>query len=224
MNEPTRQVLGFAIYRLREPLLRRLLQLFTGLVLFGVSLALTVEARLGSNPWTVFHEGVANRLGLSLGMVVTGTGLLLVLFFAPLREPVGVGTIANAFVVGSSIDFTLWLVPDLSALWLRVAALLVAPPLLGLASGLYIGAGLGPGPRDGLMTAWERRGAKVSTARTAIELAALGVGWLLGGTVGLGTIWFGVSVGWFVRLFLSSFTLDVDRLVDDEVDFGGAPA
>ena len=212
--QPTRQAFGFLIYRLRPPLGKRLRQLLPGLALFGAALALTVEAALGSNPWTVFHEGVADRIGLTIGTIVTLTGLLLTLLFRPLREPLGLGTITNAFGVGLSVDVTLWLVPDLTTLWSRVVAMLIAPPLLGLASGLYIGAGLGPGPRDGLMTALERRGVKVSVARTGIELTALAVGWALGGTVGIGTVWFAATVGYFVRLFLAPLRLPED-LADD---------
>ena len=211
MTTGTRDVLGFAVYRLRQPLGRRIGQLVPGLILFGASLALTVEAGLGTNPWTVFHEGVAERVGLSIGTIVTLTGLLLTLLFRPLREPLGIGTVANAIGVGLSVDATLWLIPDIEALWLRVITMLIAPPILGVASGLYIGAGLGPGPRDGLMTALGRRGVRISVARTGIELAALGVGWILGGTVGIGTLWFAVSVGYFVRLFLEPFQLPQDR-------------
>lgn len=205
-------MLGFAVYRLRRPLARRLWRLVPGLVLFGASLALTVEARLGTNPWTVFHEGAAQRLGLSIGTLVTLTGLVLVLLFLPLGEPLGVATVANAVGVGISVDATLWAIPDLGPLWLRIVALATAPPLLGVASGLYLGAGLGPGPRDGLMTALGRRGMKISVARTIIEMAALAVGWVLGGTVGIGTVWFAASVGWFVRRFIHSFELPEDRV------------
>ncbi|MGI9596399.1 MAG: YczE/YyaS/YitT family protein [Acidimicrobiales bacterium] len=208
----TFEVAGFVVYRLRAPLARRMARLLPGLFLFGTALALTVEAGFGTNPWTVFHQGAAQRLGLSIGTVVTGTGLLLVLLFRRLREPLGFGTVANAVGVGVSMDVVLWLVPDIQATWLRATALIVAPPLLGLASGLYIGAGLGPGPRDGLMTAFGRRGMTISMARTVIELTALAVGWLLGGVVGIGTVYFGVTVGWFVGLFLDRFRIDDDRV------------
>lgn len=206
--DDTFEVLGFKVYRLRPPLAKRLLLLVPGLFLFGMALAFTVEAGLGTNPWTVFHEGAAARLGLSIGTVVTGTGLLLVLLFRRLGEPLGLGTVANAVGVGISVDVVLWSVPDISSLWLRILVLAVAPPLLGLASGMYIGAGLGPGPRDGLMTALGRRGMALSTARTLIELTALAAGWLLGGTVGIGTLYFGVTVGWFVRLFIERFRIE----------------
>ncbi len=206
--DDTIEVLGFQVYRLRRPLVKRLMYLVPGLFLFGTALSLTVEAGLGTNPWTVFHQGAAQRLGLSIGTVVTGTGLLLVLLFRRLKEPLGLGTVANAVVVGIAVDLSLWLIPDLESLWLRLAALAVAPPLLGLASGLYIGAGLGPGPRDGLMTAFGRRGMSLSTARTVIEMAALAVGWILGGVVGIGTVYFAVTVGWFVRLFIDRIQVD----------------
>ncbi len=187
---------------------RRLALLVPGLVLFGTALALIVEAGLGANPWTVFHQGAAQRLGLTIGTVVTGTGLLLILLFRRLNEPVGLGTIGNAIGVGISIDVVLFLIPDLESIWLRVAAMAIAPPLLGLASGLYIGAGLGPGPRDGLMTALGRRGMSISAARTTIELTALLVGWILGGEVGIGTLYFGLTVGWFVRVFIERIRIE----------------
>lgn len=163
---------------------------------------------MGANPWTVFHQGAAQRLGLTIGTVVTGTGLLLILLFRRLNEPVGLGTIGNAIGVGISIDVVLFLIPDLESIWLRVAAMAIAPPLLGLASGLYIGAGLGPGPRDGLMTALGRRGMSISAARTTIELTALLVGWILGGEVGIGTLYFGLTVGWFVRVFIERIRIE----------------
>lgn len=187
---------------------RRLALLIPGLWVFGTSLALNIEASLGVNPWTVFHQGAAQRLGLSIGTVVTLVGLSLTLVFRWLREPLGLGTIGNAVIVGISVDVSLYLIPDLETLPVRIAALLVAPPLLGLASGLYIGAGLGPGPRDGLMTALGRRGMSLSSARTLVELTALAVGWVLGGQVGIGTLYFGLTVGWFVRLFIDRFRID----------------
>ncbi len=140
-------------------------------------------------------------LGRRLARLIPG----LVLALRQLAEPVGLGTVANAIVVGLSVDGALWLIPDLESIWIRGAALALAPPLLGLASGLYIGAGLGPGPRDGLMTALGRRGMSIARARLIIEVTALAVGWLLGGVVGIGTVYFGLTVGWFVRLFIHRF-------------------
>lgn len=207
-TESTRSFLGFPIYRFREPMARRLSQLIPGLVLFGVAMAFTIEAELGTNPWTVFHQGMANKVPISIGTVVVVTGLALMIIYRFIQEPLGLGTLLNALIIGPSIDVTLWLVPDLESLWIRIAMLAIAPVLLGLASGLYIGAGLGPGPRDGLMTAISRRGLSISRSRLIVELTALGVGWLLGGDVGIGTAYFAITVGWFVGFFLPPLQVD----------------
>jgi len=198
----TRSLLGFQLLTFREPMGRRLAQILPGLLLFGFGLALIVEADLGSNPWTVFSQGVSDRTGLSIGTVVIITGATLVVLFAPVKEPVGIGTVLNIVIIGLAIDASLAVIPDIDSMTVRVIVLAVAPPVVGLASGLYLGAGLGPGPRDGLMTALARAGLKVSTARTIIELTALTVGWSLGGTAGLGTIYWALSIGWWIRLFL----------------------
>ncbi len=202
-----RNVLGFRLLRLRPPMSRRIFQILPGLIIFGIALALTIEADLGSNPWTVFSQGVSERSGLSIGVVVMLTGALLLVAFAPLREPIGIGTLLNIAVIGLSIDAALALIPDLHSMAARVVVLGIAPPTVGLASGLYLGAGLGPGPRDGLMTALTRSGLKISTARTIIEMTALGAGWVLGGTAGFGTVYWAVTVGWWIRLFLPPMTI-----------------
>lgn len=198
----TRAILGFRVLGIVDPKVRRIAQLTVGLLCFGLGVALGVEAELGVSPWTVFHQGAADRIGISIGVMVQLTGLAILLSFRPLREPLGLGTLMNVIVIGAALDTTLWLIPDLTNMGVRLIALAAAPVVIGLASGLYIGAGLGPGPRDGLMTALERRGVRVSIARTLIELTALGTGWLLGGDVGLGTVWIAVSTGWFVGVFL----------------------
>ncbi len=211
VEAPWRPVAGFRVLRLRQPLGRRLAQLLPGLVLFGVALALGVEGMLGVNPWTVFHGGAADKLGLSIGTLVILTGLVLLALSWLLHEPIGLGTLLNVVVIGPAMDLTLWIIPDLESIGWRLAALGVAPALLGLASGLYIGAGLGPGPRDGLMTALERRGLPVWAARTAIEVSALTLGWFMGGDVGVGTLWFALTVGWWVQRFLARLRIDSDR-------------
>lgn len=203
-----RTILGFHLLPVRSPVVRRLIQLMPGLVLFGVGLALAIEADLGTNPWTVFHTGAAPRLGISVGSMVIVTGLILLLGFLPFREPLGLGTILNVLVIGPVVDITLALVPDLTGMLARVLALGAAPICIGLASGLYIGAGLGPGPRDGLMTALERRGLSVSVARTIVELTALTAGFLLGGKVGIGTLYMALTVGWWVQVFLKRLRIE----------------
>ncbi len=196
------------IYRIRDPKPRRFGQLIVGLFCFGIALGLSVEATLGVNPWTVFHGGLSERLPISIGVATVLVGLSLLVLYPIIDEPLGLGTILNAALIGPIIDLTLHVVPDLTSLPLRIAALAVAPMLIGLGSGSYIGAGLGPGPRDGIMTALERRGMPVWAARTAIELTALTLGALLGGDVGWGTIWMAGSVGFFVQFFLRRLRID----------------
>ena len=195
------------LYRVRDPKAQRIRQVLIGLPFFGLALALSVEASLGVNPWTVFHGGVAERTPLTIGTATVLTGVVLLFSFPFLREPMGIGTLLNVAIIGFVVDAVLWIIPDLTSMPLRIAALAVSPALIGLGSGLYIGAGLGPGPRDGLMTALERRGLPVWLARTLIEFTALAVGWLLGGDVGFGTVWMAGSVGWFVDFFLRRLRL-----------------
>jgi len=206
--DPLRRVAGFRTLPIAAPRVRRVTQLVLGLVLFGVGGAFGIEAALGVSPWTVFHQGVALRIGVSIGTVVVVVGLILALLFRPLAEPIGLGTLLNALIIGPAIDVTMWLIPDITNLPVRILLLVAGPAVIGLGSGFYIGAGLGPGPRDGLMTALTRRGLTVWTARTGIELTALFVGWLLGGNVGLGTVWAALSVGWFVGFFLPRLSID----------------
>jgi len=198
----TTPFLGFRLLPFAAPRLRRGIQLLIGLYVFGIGLALTVEADLGADPWTVFHQGVGERVGASIGVITILTGLAVMGLLWLLREPVGVGTIANAIVVGVAIDLTLWMIPATSALLPRLIMLGLAPVVVGLASGLYLGSNCGPGPRDGLMTALNRRGVPTWVARTGIELSALIVGFLLGGTVGLGTVWVAVVLGPCVQFFM----------------------
>lgn len=204
----TRRVGPYLVYRIRSPRQRRFGQVLTGLIVFGTALALSVEAALGVNPWTVFHGGVANQLPVTIGQAVVLTGLVLLLSFPLIGEPVGLGTLLNVLVIGTVMDVMLAVIPDLTSLPVRIVALGVSPVLIGLGSGLYIGAGLGPGPRDGLMTALERRGVPVWLARTFIEASALVSGFLLGGDVGLGTVWMAGSVGVWVHLFLRRLRID----------------
>lgn len=204
----TRAVGPYLVYKIREPRWRRTVQVLAGLTVFGIALALSVEARLGVNPWTVFHGGVANRTPFTIGQMVIVTGLVLLLIFPLINEPVGLGTLLNVTVIGVVMDITLNLIPELTSFAGRLAAIGAAPVLIGVGSGLYIGAGLGPGPRDGLMTALERRGVPVWLARTLIEATALVCGFVLGGDVGWGTVWMAGSVGIWVDLFLRRLRID----------------
>ena len=186
--------------------LRRLPQVVLGLWLFGVGIAAMVAADLGLPPWDVFHQGVAQTVGVSLGTVIIATGVVLVLAFIPLKAPLGLGTILNAVLIGISVDTTLLWLPSDGELWLRIVLCASGPAIVGLASGLYLGGGLGPGPRDGLMTGIGRRGFTIWKVRTGIELTVLVLGILLGGSLGFGTAWFAISIGPFVQLFLRRFT------------------
>jgi uncharacterized membrane protein YczE len=191
---------------------RRLIQLFLGLGLYGLSIALIVRADLGLDPWDVLNQGVFERFagpaGISFGLVVNLIGLVVLLLWIPLRQAPGFGTIANVMVIGTVANVGLGWIPHDLPLIVRAALLLSGIVLNGVASGCYIGAGLGPGPRDGLMTGIVRRtGWPVKWVRTAIEVAVVAVGWLLGGSVGLGTVLYAVSIGPLVHVFLPLFTI-----------------
>lgn len=187
---------------------RRLSQLLAGLVLYGLSLAMMVRAGLGLDPWDVLHQGVAERTGLSFGTVVIAVGALVLLLWVPLRQRPGIGTVANVVVIGLAADLGLALLDPVTALPLQLALLVAGIVLNGVATGAYIGAGLGPGPRDGLMTGWvARRGGQVRVVRTVIEVAVLVTGWLLGGTVGLATVLYAVSIGPLVGRLLPLLTV-----------------
>lgn len=173
----------------------RLPGLFGGLVLFGVSIALMVVADLGLPSWDALHQGLARTTGLPFGWVVNIVGALVLLAWIPLRVRPGVGTLCNILVVGLAADATLALLPEPRSLAVRAPLLIAGIGLNALATGLYIGAGLGPGPRDGLMTGLARRGISIRRARTVIEVGVLSAGWLLGGTVGVGTVLFAAAIG-----------------------------
>ncbi len=190
--------------QLRAPRLpRRLVQLVLGLWLYGASMAMMVESQLGLDPWDVFHEGVAGGLPLTFGTVVILTGLVVLLLWIPLRQAPGLGTVANVVVIGVASDVTLALLERPEGLVTRSLLLVAGVVLNGLAGALYIGAQLGPGPRDGLMTGLVRRtGWSVRLVRTALEVTVLTVGLVLGGTVGLGTVLYALAIGPLLQLFL----------------------
>ncbi|MEO1064272.1 MAG: hypothetical protein AAFZ07_22860 [Actinomycetota bacterium] len=187
--------------------LRRLPQVLFGLIIFGVGIALMVVADLGLAPWDVLHQGISERTGLGIGTVIIALGLLIVLAFIPLRERVGLGTVLNAVVIGLAANATLAVLDEPDSMTLRASAMLAGPVIIAVGSGLYIGAGLGPGPRDGLMTGIAKRGIPIWKARTAIEVVVLATGIALGGTVGLGTIWFAVGIGPMIGWCLPRLTL-----------------
>jgi uncharacterized membrane protein YczE len=182
------------------PILRAAPRLLAGLVTCGTSVALMVTADLGLGPWDVLHQGISRRVGISIGIATILVGATVLMMWFPLRERPGIGTITNVLVIGTTVDVALSLLSTPSALWQRWLMLLVAVPLLSVGVGLYLGAGLGPGPRDGVMTGLARRGLPIGVARTGIEMTALTLGWLLGGTVGLGTIYIAAGIGPMVHV------------------------
>jgi len=189
---------------------RRLVQLYAGLVLYGASMALQIRAGLGLDPWDVFHQGIAERTGLSFGTVVVITGAVVLLAWIPLRQRPGFGTVSNVFVIGIAVDATLAVLPHAGPAPVAVAMLLAGVGLNGVAGGAYIGASLGPGPRDGLMTGLVRRtGGSIRVVRTTIELTVLVAGAALGGTVGIGTLLYAVSIGPLVHALLPRLTVAV---------------
>ncbi len=190
-------------------------RLLVGLVLCGVAFSLPIRAGLGVDPWDVLHLGIAHRTGIPVGTVSVLVGLVVLLGWIPLRERVGIGTIANTIIIGVVIDIVLPRLPTAHSPAARWAMLLSGVALAGPGIGLYIGARLGPGPRDGIMTGVAKRGHSIRTVRTAIELTALLAGWLLGGTVGVGTLVFAVTIGPNVHFWLERLDLGEHPAAND---------
>ncbi len=201
---------------------RRLPRLLLGLVLCGVAFACIVDSRLGLDPWDVLHEGVAHHTGLEIGLVTTLTGFVILLAWIPLRERIGIGTLCNVVIIGTVMDLVAPHLPHSDADATRWALLVAGLVLIGPAIGFYIGAHLGPGPRDGIMTGVAQRGPSIRLVRTLIELVALALGWALGGTVGIGTVLFAVTVGPNAQFWLERLDMGrppgFDPTVDPEVE------
>ncbi|TQM15885.1 YczE/YyaS/YitT family protein [Pseudonocardia kunmingensis] len=182
---------------------RRLAQLIGGLALYGVSMAMQIRSGLGLNPWDVLHEGIAVQTPLTFGTITAITGIVVLLLWIPLRQRPGIGTVANVAVIAVVVDLALAAFPAPDALPARIALLVGGVALNGLATAAYVGARLGPGPRDGLMTGFAARtGRSVRLVRTVIEVVVLSTGWLLGGTVGVGTVLYAVAIGPLTQAFL----------------------
>ena len=210
----------------RAHLVRRLVQLYVGLLLYGLGCALEVRGNLGLDPWDVFHQGLSHRLHVAIGTVVILVGAAVLLLWWPLRQWPGLGTVSNVVFVGLSMNWSLALIPYSGRLWARIPEMLGGILLLGVATGMYIGAAFGPGPRDGLMTGFARRSKRsIRLIRTVIELTVLAAGWALGGTVGIGTVLFALSIGPLAQLFLPLFDT-AGRHVSEApaVDPAAAPA
>ncbi|GAA1304264.1 membrane protein [Planotetraspora silvatica] len=180
----------------------RLVRLYGGLVVYGAGIGLLVQSGLGLDPWEVFHQGLSFRTGWSMGFCINLVGALVLLLWIPLRQRPGLGTISNVLIVGSCADLVMWRVAPPSHLVAEWAFLLGGIVLVAAAGGLYINAGFGPGPRDGLMTGLARLGLSVRVGRTLVELTVLAAGWILGGTVGIGTIVFAVTIGPLTQVFM----------------------
>lgn len=191
---------------------RRLVQLFVGLTLFGLSLTLMIRASLGTTPWDVLHVGLAQRAPLSIGTIMVLASFAVLVLWIPLRQMPGLGTVANAVWIGIAADVILRWLPVAGAMPLRIVYVVAGVVLNALATAMYIGSQLGPGPRDGLMTGLARvSGLSLRTARTAIEIVVVAAGWLLGGVVGFGTAAYALAVGPLTQFFLPYLIVDLGR-------------
>lgn len=200
-------------------MIERLVRCVFGLFLFGAGITLLLRAELGAAPWDVFHTGVSELTGIGVGTVIVITGVGLLALWIPLRVRPGLGTVLNAVLIGVFVDLTLPVIPDVEILVPRVLMMLGGVVAIAIGSGFYIGAGLGPGPRDGLMTGLAEftlagRPISVRVARTAVEVAALLVGVALGGSIGVGTAVFALGVGPLVQVFLPALTMPATNTGD----------
>jgi len=187
---------------------RRIVQLLLGLFLYGIAIALMVRAGIGVSPWDVLTQGLAKQTGLPFGLLTNLIGIVVLLLWIPIRQKPGVGTVLNVLLIGPSAQFGLWLIPQQTVPWVQVLVFASGLLLLAIATGFYIGARLGPGPRDGLMTGLHRRtGWKIWIVRTGIEVTVLTIGWLLGGQVGIGTLAFALLIGPMVNVTLPLLTV-----------------
>lgn len=193
-------------------LTRRLIQLYAGLVAFAFGEALIVEAALGVIPWDVLHQGLVHQLGRTIGQWSIIVGAVVLLLWIPLREKPGLGTLSNVAVIGLVLDVFLRWLPSPDPLWVRILFLGAGILINGVATAAYIGAGLGPGPRDGLMTGLSRRThGSIRLVRTGIEVTVVAMGWFLGGNLGIGTVVFALTIGLVVHPFLPMLTVPGGR-------------
>ena len=193
-----------------DRLVQRIVRCVVGLALFGFGISCFIAADLGLAPWDIFHQGLERQTGISIGIIIVITGVLILLLWIPLRERMGLGTLLNAIEIGLVVLLVADHLPEPDHLVWRVALMLLGLVAVGLGSGMYIGAGLGSGPRDGLMLGLSKRGISVRIARTAIEMTVLVLGLLLGGTVGVGTVAFTFGIGPLVQFFLPRLRLRGD--------------
>lgn len=203
---------------------RRLVQLFIGLSMYGLAMAMFVRSGLGLDPWDVFHYGISRLTGVNFGVVIIVVSILVLLLWIPLRQWPGLGTVANALWIGVATNLGLAMIPTVHGLPLQMAVFTVGLVINGIGGALYLGAQLGPGPRDGLMTGLhERTGLSLRVLRTALELTVLITGWLMGGIVGVGTIAYAVAIGPLVQAFLPRCVVALDLPVNEPTDCAPAP-
>lgn len=198
-------------------LTRRILQLMVGLFAYGIGIAFLVRSALGAAPWDVLTQGISHHVPLSFGTITVILSGIVLLLWIPIRQRPGIGTVLNAFMVGPAADVGLAVIPKVDQLWIRFGYIAIGILVIGLATGLYIGSRFGPGPRDGLMTGLHKvTGRPIWVVRAALELTVVAVGWLLGGTVGVGTLAFAVLIGpvcqWFMRVFYVELPTDPETV------------
>ncbi len=206
----------------------RVLRLFAGLFLFAVGIVMTINANIGLAPWEVFHQGTSNMVGITMGQASIIYGIILVILDSLLGERLGWGTLSNMVFVGVFLDFLMLnhLIPSYENMVLRIAMMALGMFVIGVASFLYIGAGMGTGPRDGLMVALTKRtGKSVGLVRGTMETSVVIIGYLMGGFVGIGTVIMAVSTGYFVQIAFLLFKLDVNqvehRFIDQDIKLLG---
>ena len=203
---------------------RRFLSVIIGLPLYGLAVALMIRAGIGLEPWGVFHQGIANRTGISYGVVsiIVGAGVLLL--WIPLRQKLGVGTAMNVIIIGLSVDLFLPITPVAANFWFGVLEFSIGILVNGLAIAMYVGGGLGAGPRDGLMTGLVNRFDKpVWLVRTSIEIVVVAMGWLIGGPLGLGTIYYALTIGPVAHVLMPWFALDKNKTGSGSGSGSGKP-
>lgn len=191
---------------------RRTAQLLIGLFLYGIGIAFMVRGQIGAAPWDVLSQGITRHVPVSFGVVTILVSIVVLLLWIPLRQKLGIGTVLNALLVGPAADVGLWLIPEDQPLWLRICFFVIGLLVLSAATGLYIGAHFGPGPRDGLMTGLHKQtGWRIWIVRTGIEIVVVAVGWALGGNVGIGTVAFALLVGPLCQYFMRLFAVTIDQ-------------
>ena len=197
------------------------MQLVGGMVVACAGVALQVRCTLGLGPWDVLHQGIAERLDIPLGLALVLVAVPVMLLWIPLRQRLGIGTLVNTTLAGTSVSLWLAAFPEIHGMAARWAALVASIALLGIGIGIYLGAGMGPGPRDGLMTGLHAKGISIRAARTIVEVSAMTAGWLLGGTVGVGTVVMALALGPIVQVTLGWFRIDPPVLA---TSLAGTPA